>query len=535
MPFIVDLLPPSAKIEAAAALGLAMDQRKSKGLFSRKQYEAIEILARFGFPLKTVTWAPGETSGRCLVFDLQGLLSGNIQFALAPTIPELELDPETGEEAFLGLCQQWTKEVTNFAPSTLSFPGLITLPEQVAPLLDGEDETLLAGFEQKANPQEALEQLSQQLAAYKDAAEAWTEFKQKAYAHRDVLGAKIQEYLQEDKEAGEKSLADLSSQVETAIAAKRNETDAELAAAAEDFKQRREMLQAELERFQESYKEKADNYWREQIKVAEKNLAEIDKALARKNQEIEGAFREFERQQNAKIQEHKAELAKRLAAFENRLKRLDSAMEGFGKGYERRMTAYQQQPERVLAATVEISNERCAKAHNAVFYAARYPGGRWKVFPPQSLGSRGIIGAVSGLFGGLNLPFKPASKLAETLAGMLEKMLPGSELADRLIAANLLDQEDFLPGAKTGLTNLIDQGKLDKKHVNLFAELMPAKEEPKPAQEEPAPQAEPVPQEEPVSQEEPEPQVEPAAEVPGEEPEQPEAPAQEEEPEQPEK
>lgn len=530
MPFVVDLLPPSTKIEAAAALGLAMDERKSKGLFGRKQYEPIEILARFGYPLKTVTWAPGETSGRCLVFDFQGLVSGNIPFALAPTIPELELDPETGEEVFLSLCQQWTKEVTNFTPSTLSFPGLITQPDQVAPLLDGEEETLLAGLEQKTNPQEALEQLSQQLAAYKDAAQAWTEFKQKAYAHRDVLGAKIQEYLEEDKEAGDKSLEDLSSQVETAIAAKRSETDAALAEAAEDFKQRREMLQAELERFQEGYKEKADNYWREQIKTAEKNLAEIDKALARKNQEIQGVFREFEKQQNAKIQEHKAELAKRMAAFENRLKRLDSAMEGFGKGYEKRMDIYAQQPERVLAATVEISNERCAKAHNAVFYAARYPGGRWKVFPPQSLGSRGIIGAVSGLFGGLNLPFKSASKLAENLAGMLEKMLPGSELADRLIAANLLAQADFLPGAKTGLTNLIDQGKLDKKHANLFAELMPVKEE----QPQPALSEEPVLQAEPVPQEESEPQVEPAVEIPEEEPEQTEAPAPEEEPEQPE-
>ena len=39
MPFVVDLLPPSPKVEAAAALGLAMDNRKSKGLFSRKQYE----------------------------------------------------------------------------------------------------------------------------------------------------------------------------------------------------------------------------------------------------------------------------------------------------------------------------------------------------------------------------------------------------------------------------------------------------------------------------------------------------------------
>lgn len=525
MPFVVDLLPTSAKIEAAVALGLALDNRKSKGLFSRKQYEPIEVLARFALPLKTVTWAPGETSGRCLVFDLQGLVSGNIQFALSPEIPQLELDPETGEEAFLSLCQQWTKEITNLTPSTLSFTGLITQPDQAAPLLDGEDEILLVGLEQKANPQEALDQLSQQLEAYKTAAEAWTEFKQKAYAHRDILAAKIQEFLQEEKAAGAKSLEDLTSQVETAIAAKRTATDADLATAGDEFKQRREMLQAELERAQEGYKENPDNYWRDQIKTLEKSLGEIDKAKSKKAQEIEGAFREFEKQQKSKTDAHKTDLAKRQAAFETRLSRLDSAMAGFGKGYDRRMEAYTQQPERVLASTVEISNERCAKAHNAVFYGARYPGGRWKVFPPQSLGSRGIIGAVSGLFGSLNLPFKPASKLAENFGDILEKMLPNSELADRLITANLMELADFIPDAKTGLTNLIDQGKMDKKYSNLFAELKSVKEESQPATEPttPAETAQPVePESEPVTPVEPEPESEPIAENPPEGPTNPE-------------
>lgn len=516
MPFVVDLLPPSPKVEAAAALGLAMDNRKSKGLFSRKQYEPIEVLARFGLPLRTVTWAPGETSGRCLVFDRQGLVTGTIQFALSPEIPQYELDPDTGEEAFLSLCQQWTKEVSNFTPNPLSFPGLITQPDQVAPLLDGEDETLLVGLEQKANPEEALVQLSQQLEAYKKAAEAWTEFKQKAYAYRDILAAKIQEELEAEKAAGAKSLEDLTNQVETAIAAQRAETDAKLAAAGEDYNQLRETRQAELERAQEKYKEKPDNYWRDQIKSLEKNLSEIDKARAKKEQEIESAFRDFERQQRAKVEALKAELAKRLAAFESRLSRLDSAMAGFGKGYERRMEAYAQQPERVLAATVEISNERCAKAHNAVFYAARYPGGRWKVLPPQSLGGRGIIGAVSGLFGGLNLPFKPVSKLAENLANILEKMLPGSELAERLVAANLLAQPDFLPAAKAGLTSLIDQGKIDKKNGNLFDPLMPAKEEVPPATE-----AAPVKTAQPEEPAAPEPESQPAAENNPQEPAQP--------------
>ena len=283
------------------------------------------------------------------------------------------------------MCQQWTKEVSNFTPNPLSFPGLITQPDQVAPLLDGEDETLLVGLEQKANPEEALVQLSQQLEAYKKAAEAWTEFKQKAYAYRDILAAKIQEELEAEKAAGAKSLEDLTNQVETAIAAQRAETDAKLAAAGEDYNQLRETRQAELERAQEKYKEKPDNYWRDQIKSLEKNLSEIDKARAKKEQEIESAFRDFERQQRAKVEALKAELAKRLAAFESRLSRLDSAMAGFGKGYERRMEAYAQQPERVLALLWKI-NERCAKAHNAVFTlpvsgdaesaSAPIPGGR---------------------------------------------------------------------------------------------------------------------------------------------------------------
>jgi hypothetical protein len=358
--------------------------------------------------------------------------------------------------------------------------------------------------------------LSQQLEAYKKAAEAWTEFKQKAYAYRDILAAKIQEELEAEKAAGAKSLEDLTNQVETAIAAQRAETDAKLAAAGEDYNQLRETRQAELERAQEKYKEKPDNYWRDQIKSLEKNLSEIDKARAKKEQEIESAFRDFERQQRAKVEALKAELAKRLAAFESRLSRLDSAMAGFGKGYERRMEAYAQQPERVLAATVEISNERCAKAHNAVFYAARYPGGRWKVLPPQSLGGRGIIGAVSGLFGGLNLPFKPVSKLAENLANILEKMLPGSELAERLVAANLLAQPDFLPAAKAGLTSLIDQGKIDKKNGNLFDPLMPAKEEVPPATE-----AAPVKTAQPEEPAAPEPESQPAAENNPQEPAQP--------------
>lgn len=488
MPYVVDLLPPSEETETAAALCLALNERKSKGLFNRKQYEPIEVLTRFALPLRTITWSPGATGGRAMIFDPQGLVTGNIQFALGATVPQAEFEEGAGEEAFLATCQQLTREATDFAPVTVSIVGLITQPEQGAPLLDGEDETFLAGLEQTAAPEEAMADLAARLEAYQTAAAAWGKFKEKVYSQRDTLVAKIQDYMSEDKKAGEKSLADLTSQVETAIAAKRFETDTALVDAGEEFGKRRAMLVAELERFQEGYKETPDNYWRDQIKTAEKALSEQEKSQVKKNNEIEGAFREFEKQQKAKIQEHKTELTKHLASFETRLQRLDTAIDGFSKGYERRVAAYDQQKERVLAVTFEISGERVEKEHNAVFYAARYPGRRWKVLPPQVVGGKGILGTVSGLFGGLNLPFKPATKLAETLATILEKKLAGSDLETRLDEGNLMAQADFMAKAKAGLTRLIDQGKLDKKHANLFAQLAPVGEDP--AREEPAPSPE---------------------------------------------
>lgn len=470
MPFIVDLLPPSTDIEAASALMLALAERKSKGLFKRKQYEPIEVIARFALPLKTATWTPGETTGRCLVFNPQGLVSSSIRFDLSTNIPETVLDPETGEEAFLDLCQGWTKTATEFTPNTLDFPGLITPPDQVLPLLDGNQEQLLIDWEEKSEPAAVLAQLSEQLDLYTQAAHAWEDLKQKAYAHRDILADKVQQYAEEEREAGTKLLADLTSQMETVLASRREQTDAGLTAAQDDYQKRKDMLQEELNRFQEGFKEHGDDYWRDQITSAENSIAENEKWVINKRQELEDAFKEFEKQQQAKIRDAQGELDKRMAAFVVRKKRMDTALEGFDKGLEQRQAAYQQQPERILAATVEISSKRCAMAHNAVFYAARYPGERWQVFPPQSLGSRGVMGMVSGLFGGLNLPFKPDSKLAETLADRILKLLPGTELEGRLVEANLMADKDFIPQAKTGLGRLIDQGELDKKYASLFAE-----------------------------------------------------------------
>lgn len=480
MPFVVDLLPPSTDIEVASALGLAMAERKSKGLFGRKQYEPIEVLTRFALTLKTVTWTPGETTGRCLVFNPQGLVSGSIRFDLSTKIPDADMDPETGEEAFLSLCQGWTKAATEMTSTPLEFPGLITVPEQVEPLLDGSEEELLVDWEEKADSDAALAQLTEQLQAYIQAAQAWTDLKQKAYAHRDILTAKIKEYAEDERTAGEKSLADLASQVETAIATRRSEVDAELAKAQGDYQKLKDMLLEELNRYQEKFKEHADNHWRDQIKATEKRMAENERSIVKRRQELEDGFKETEKQQQAKIREFQGELDKRMAAFTARHNRLDAVLEGFGKGVDMRLAKYQQQPDRVLAATVELSTQRCAQAHNAVFHAVRYPGRRWLVLPPQVLGSRGILGTVSGLFGGLNLPFKPASKLAESLAEKLQKALPGSTLEERLEAANLMEDEDTIPKAKAGLVRLIDQGKLDKKHANLFAEF----EEPLPVEAE---------------------------------------------------
>ena len=368
--------------------------------------------------------------------------------------------------------------------------------------MDGAQEQLLVDWEEKADSDGALQQLTDQLQAYTRAAQAWSELKQKAYAHRDILADKIQKWAEEERVAGEQSLADLTSQVETAIATRRAEADAALKAVQEEYQKRKDMLQEELNRFQEGFKESGDNYWRDQIKTAEKSMAENEKWFAKKRQELEDNYKEAEKQQQAKIREFQSELNKRLEAFALRQKRLDAALEGFSKGLERRLALYQQQPERVLAATLELSTQRAAQAHNAVFYAARYPGGRWLVFPPQVMGSRGILGAVSGLFGGLNLPFKPASKLAETLAERLQRQLPGTDLEGRLVEANLMEAEEFFVQAKAGLVKLIDQGKLDKKHANLFAEFdKPVEAETEPLQPEegtevveepPSPDSEPV-------------------------------------------
>ena len=232
-------------------------------------------------------------------------------------------------------------------------------------------------------------------------------------------------------------------------------------------------------------------------------MAENEKWFAKKRQELEDNYKEAEKQQQAKSANSERGLNKRLEAFALRQKRLDAALEGFSKGLSAAWP-YQQQPERVLAATLELPTQRAAQAHNAVLYAARYPGGRWLVFPPQVMGSRGILGAVSGLFGGLNLPFKPASKLAETLAERLQRQLPGTDLEGRLVEANLMEAEEFFVQAKAGLVKLIDQGKLDKKHANLFAEFdKPVEAEREPLQpeegpevvEEPSPDSEPLPAE----------------------------------------
>ncbi|HOB34687.1 MAG TPA: hypothetical protein PKL39_02940 [Bacillota bacterium] len=480
MSFVVDFLPPSEEIEAATALALAMAARKSRGLLGRRQDEAVEVIARIGLPLLCHGWNPADAGTRCLVFEPFGMVSGAIRFDLAPLLPDPPPDPEAGEEAFLDLCRQWTKRALDVTPAVLEFAGLLTPPDQVVSLLAVSQEPVQVSMDEKADAGEALARLNEQLEQFSQSAEAWKALHQNAYAHRDVLADKLQRLMEEERAAGARSLEELARQGEEAVAARKAELEAAWVADQQKYRQRRDLLQSELERFQDGYKESGDAYWRQQIKDVEKSIAENDKWLAQRRKEYDQAEREFIKKQQARLGKFRARLDKRLAAYETRLKRLNAAMDGLSKAVEQRLALYQQQPGHVLAATVELPAQRRAQPHNAVFVAARYGGGRWQVFPPQQLASRKILG---GLLGRTGLPFRPASPLAEALAEKLQQLLPGSALAENLVAANLLEQEDFLARAQAGLDKLATQGKLDKRQVRYMAELLAAAA-PQPARDE---------------------------------------------------
>src|SRR5690606_31459696 len=99
---------------------------------------------------------------------------------------------------------------------------------------------------------------------------------------------------------------------------------------------------------------------------------------------------------------------------------------------------------------------------------ARYKSGRWAVFPPQRFGQRGVRGALSGLLGRANLPFRPAAKAGEAMASRLQAMLPGLPLEKKLVEHNLLLNPGFISDARAGLAELIDQGEINKKYASLF-------------------------------------------------------------------
>lgn len=473
MGFVLDIFPPSPETEAAAALGLAVAARKGKGLLGRKPGETVEVLTRVTLNLNTITWQGGDNTSRVLVYDPAALVGGSVRFALEAGLPEFPLGDETSEEAYLAWTALLTKEAVAFKALTLDFPGLITQPEQVAPLLKGSgDNSIAAQLEENVVGAEFVTRLEEQLAAYGHAREEWSKLLQKAFSLRDQLITRLEQEHEETKAAGDASLEALTKEIEAATATKREEVEAAIEDAKERFGQRKEMLMKELARYQEEYKEKADDYWRNQIKGAEKALADNEKDLEKNRKGIDAAFEEFRKAQQAKLSLHQGERDKRLAAIDVRRKRLDAALEGLGKALEKRQASYQSQEQMVTNLTLELPTEKADTSCPLVFVAARFSGNRWQVFAPQVSGSRGLAGTITGLVGGVNLPFKNATKLAETLAEKLEKLIPTTPaLAERLEEASQLKDPEFLALAKAGLSRLIDQGALDKKHATLFNDL----------------------------------------------------------------
>ena len=148
-------------------------------------------------------------------------------------------------------------------------------------------------MDEKADAGEALARLNEQLEQFSQSAEAWKALHQNAYAHRDVLADKLQRLMEEERAAGARSLEELARQGEEAVAARKAELEAAWVADQQKYRQRRDLLQSELERFQDGDKESGDAYWRQQIKDVEKSIAENDKWLAQRRKEYDQAEREF--------------------------------------------------------------------------------------------------------------------------------------------------------------------------------------------------------------------------------------------------
>ena len=159
------------------------------------------------------------------------------------------------------------------------------------------------------------------LAEYDGSAAAWTQLKQNILAHRDKLVLEINAAADEARAAGQERRAELETQVKAALAAKSKETELAGDKIREEYRKQKELLQSELERFQQQFRETGDEYWREKIKEEERRLAENEKKLASALEQLKEEERRFAAGQQERIHLFEQELEKRLAAFEQRLKR----------------------------------------------------------------------------------------------------------------------------------------------------------------------------------------------------------------------
>ncbi len=469
MPFVTDIHPPVGTIEAAAGLGLALGGRKGKGLFGKKQYEALEVLSRFYLPLRTITWDRGEEGSTGLVVDPQGIITGSIAFQPPPGGPETAFGDNMEEEEFLTFCKNLAKEAVNFFSETEEYPGLVTDPNQALPLLKDDNQGIAnAGLPQTIDPAQIVEQLRAKIAEYDRSSAAWTELQQKLVANRDQLAQKIEEEENEARAAGEKSLEELEQQVQSELEAKNRETEEAAEAARQEHAKQKELIQSELERLKQQAEEDSSEELKKKIKAEEQNLSAHDRKLAATLDQLKREEAKYAKIQQERIKQKKTETEKQLTAYKQRLNLLDAAIKELQKGVDKRLERCSEQCKKISGLAVTLPEGQCDQEFPLIFYAARYPDNRWQIFPPQNLAKKGLGGKLSGLFGDLNLPFRPVSKLVETMAGALQNMLPGHELEARLVEQNLLEDSGFLQDAKAGLEQLINQEEVEKKHANLF-------------------------------------------------------------------
>lgn len=469
MPFVTDIYPPSKGIEAVAGLGLAVGARRSRGFPGRRQHEDIEVLGRFNLLLRTEAWEKGEESCSGLIIDPHGLLTGSVNFDLTTGGPQADVKDNMGEEDFIVFCQQLTRAATEFLSETVEVRGLIAEPEQVqAFLIEEMRDSIDTGMERVVDSEKITGELRQRMYDYGAAAEAWSLLRQKTYAFRDQQVFKINEAAHDAKTASNKTLEELNLQVKSTIASKRQEIDAAREDARLEHKKKKELYQSELERFHRQFKEEGDDYWREKIKIEEQGLAENDRKLEKMLEQLNDIEKKFAQSQQEKVALFKAEREKRFAAFDQRLKRLDTVLAGLEKAVDKRLECYREQQNKILGLLVSLTAEQCGKEFPVVFFAARYSGPRWQVFPPQLFGGRGIKGKFAGLMGDPNLPFRPAGKVAEELAEKLQSILPGHVLGARLEEQNLLNDSSFIREANAGLAELVDRGEVSRKYTNLF-------------------------------------------------------------------